>query len=167
MVEKAHLTSIETLAFNPENENELVTGGHDKLIKVWDYLKLKPVSILEGHSYLFFFYNSYLLIHSEGVWSTEFSNDGKILLSGSPDKSLILWDLKKKKPAQTLKEHKNKVYWCNFNENSKFIASGGEDSRLIIWDLRKAAPLKIIKSFALINIGLFITLYLRRFKNHL
>ena len=54
----------------------------------------------------------------------------------------MLWDLKKKKPSHTLKEHKNKVYIASFNEDSKYIASGGEDQRLIIWDLRKAAPLK-------------------------
>ncbi len=48
-------------------------------------------------------------------------------MSASPDKTILLWDLKKKKPQMSLKEHKNKVYWASFNENSKFIASGGED----------------------------------------
>jgi len=63
-------------------------------------------------------------------------------MSASPDRTIMLWDLKKKKPSHTLKEHKNKVYIASFNEDSKYIASGGEDQRLIIWDLRKAAPLK-------------------------
>lgn len=48
-------------------------------------------------------------------------------MSASPDKTVMLWDIRKKKPVQTLKEHKNKVYWASFNENSKLIASGGED----------------------------------------
>jgi len=62
------------------------------------------------------------------VWATSFSSDGKILLSGSPDKMLLLWDLLKQKPISTLREHKNKVYWASFNENDKMIASGGEDN---------------------------------------
>ena len=44
------MASIETLAFNPENDNEVVTGSHDRLIKVWDYLKMKVVNVLEGHT---------------------------------------------------------------------------------------------------------------------
>ena len=122
------MLGVETLCFNPENANELVTGSHDKLIKLWDLNKFKNTSVLEGHT--------------GGVWATDFSYDGKLLMSASPDRTIMLWDLKKKKPSHTLKEHKNKVYIASFNEDSKFIASGGEDQRLIIWDLRKAAHLK-------------------------
>jgi WD40 repeat protein len=42
-------------------------------------------------------------LYREGVWATDFTNDGKILLSASPDKSILLWDLKKAKPTSTLK----------------------------------------------------------------
>lgn len=35
------MDSIETLSFNPTNASELVTGGHDKLIKIWDLNKMK------------------------------------------------------------------------------------------------------------------------------
>jgi len=88
-----------------------------------------------------------------GIWATQFSYDGKILLTGSPDKMIMLWDLSKNKPQTTLKEHHNKVYWAAFNENSKLIASGGEDSRVIIWDLRKFAPLKIINSNKILDLN--------------
>lgn len=56
--------------------------------------------------------------HKEGVWSATYSSDGKTILTGSPDRSLILWDPKKSKPIATLKEHKNKVYYAKFNENN-------------------------------------------------
>ncbi len=61
----------------------------------------------------------------------------------------MLFDLKKKKPINFLKEHKNKVYWAKFNEGNTLIASGGEDSQIIIWDMRKQAPLTIIPSIKL------------------
>lgn len=37
-----------------------------------------------------------------------YSLDGKELLSGSCDSTLMVWDLKKAKPARTLQGHKNK-----------------------------------------------------------
>jgi len=39
------------------------------------------------------------LSNREGVWTSEFSADGKWLLTGSPDRSLMIWDFKKKKAA--------------------------------------------------------------------
>lgn len=48
-VAKAHYNSIETLSFNPAAPNELVTGSHDKLIKLWDINKMKNTGQLEGH----------------------------------------------------------------------------------------------------------------------
>ena len=62
----------------------------------------------------------------------------------------MLFDIKKKKPINFLKEHKDKVYWAKFNENNTLIASGGEDSQIIVWDMRKQAPLTIIPSEALV-----------------
>lgn len=49
-IEKAHLNSIECCCFNPANDCELVTGSHDKLIKVWDINKFKNTNTLEGHT---------------------------------------------------------------------------------------------------------------------
>ncbi|KAL4429521.1 hypothetical protein ABPG74_014296 [Tetrahymena malaccensis] len=129
---KAHLNSIETLSVNIANPTQFATGSHDHLVKLWDLNTFKNTSTLQGHK--------------EGIWSTQYSLDGKSLLTASPDKSLIIWDLSKGKPASVLKEHHNKVYFCQYNEDNKLIASGGEDSRLIIWDTRKGTPLKIIQS---------------------
>ena len=82
----------------------------------------------------------------EGIWSLQYSNDGNVILSGSPDKTIMLYDLRKKKPINSLKEHNNKVYWAKFNETNTLVASGGEDHRMIIWDMRRQSPLKIIES---------------------
>ncbi|KAL4510284.1 hypothetical protein ABPG72_008174 [Tetrahymena utriculariae] len=129
---KAHLNSIETLSVNTANPTQFATGSHDHLVKLWVLNTFKNTSTLQGHK--------------EGIWSTQYSLDGKSLLTASPDKSLIIWDLSKGKPASVLKEHHNKIYFCQYNEDNKLIASGGEDSRLIIWDTRKGTPLKIIQS---------------------
>lgn len=43
---KGHSNSVECLQFNPCNANELATGSHDKLIKIWDVAKFKEVNKL-------------------------------------------------------------------------------------------------------------------------
>jgi WD40 repeat protein len=48
-------------------------------------------------------------------------------MSASPDKMVLLWDLKAKKPIKKMKEHTEKVFWASFNEDSKIIASVSED----------------------------------------
>ncbi len=77
--------------------------------------------------------------------SLQYSNDGNTLLSCSPDKTILLFDLKSKKPITFLKGHTSKVYYAKFNENNSLIASGGEDSQIMIWDMRKQAALKKIE----------------------
>jgi COMPASS component SWD3 len=65
--------------------------------------------------------------HTEGVWCITYSHDAKYFMSASPDKMVLLWDLKAKKPIKKMKEHTEKVFWASFNEDSKIIASVSED----------------------------------------
>ncbi len=58
------------------------------------------------------------------------------MLSGSPDSTLCLWDLKSGKQSKVMKGHRSQVYYAKFNENDLLVGSGG-DSELIVWDMRK------------------------------
>ena len=147
---KGHINSVEAVAFNPMQINEFVSGSHDKTIKRWDLTTNKCVDTIKEHAF-FLIKKLFVIKHicnniREGIWSLQYSNEGNVILSGSPDKTIMLYDLRKKKPINSLKEHKNKVYWAKFNETNTLIASGGEDHRMIIWDMRKQSPLKIIES---------------------
>lgn len=68
-----------------------------------------------------------------------------MLVSASPDKSILIWDSKKSTPGQRLNGHKDKVYCARLNENDKLIASIGEGAELLIWDVAKTSqPIKRI-----------------------
>ena len=56
----------------------------------------------------------------------EYSKDGGMLVSGSCDKSILVWDSKKSSPGQRLVGHKDKVYCAKLSDTDKFIASIGE-----------------------------------------
>lgn len=60
-----------------------------------------------------------------------------MLVSASPDKSVLIWDKGSSSPGQRLLGHKDKVYSAKLNENGKLIASIGEGAELLIWDVAK------------------------------
>lgn len=66
-----------------------------------------------------------------------------MLVSASPDKSVLIWDTKKSSAGQKLLGHKDKVYCAKISEDDKLIASIGEGAELLIWDVAKAKePIK-------------------------
>ncbi|WP_353571390.1 TIR domain-containing protein [Candidatus Albibeggiatoa sp. nov. BB20] len=82
-----------SFAPNTLGKQYLVSGGADNLVKVWTYPEAKLVTTLTGHK--------------GWVRSVGFSPNNKEVVSGSADKKVILWDLKKimryKKPKNLLK----------------------------------------------------------------
>jgi WD40 repeat protein len=67
----------------------------------------------------------------------DYSTDGKLLVSASPDKTVLIWDTKKSSAGQKLIGHKDKVYCAKISENDKLIASVGEGGELLVWDVAK------------------------------
>jgi DNA-directed RNA polymerase subunit M/transcription elongation factor TFIIS len=65
-----------------------------------------------------------------------FSSDGKVLASGSVDKTVRIWDLENTDNSpKTLKGHTSTVNSVCFSSDGKFLASGSGDNTVRIWDL--------------------------------
>src|SRR5262249_40117381 len=74
--------------------------------------------------------------HTSYVWSVAFSPDGKTLVSGSEDKTLILWDVATRQPlGQPLTGHTSYVRSVAFSPDGKTLVSGSGDKTLIWWDV--------------------------------
>ena len=76
---REHENSVDALCVNPKSEKEFATASHDQVIKLWDAPNFKCRSTLKGHT--------------KGVWSLAYDNDGKRLLSCSPDATAKIWDI--------------------------------------------------------------------------
>ena len=85
-----HERTITSLAFNAES-NRLVTGGADRLVKVWDVSSGKELHSFAGHA--------------GSVAAVLFGPDGKQVYSGSTDGTVKIWDLAAGKEAATLAGH--------------------------------------------------------------
>ena len=77
---------------------------------------------------------SILLGHTECVRSLVFSSDGKLLVSGSYDKTINLWDVQTGGIIKTLHGHTDWVYSVSIAMDHTMIASGSVDKTICLWD---------------------------------
>lgn len=79
----------------------------------------------------------YLRGHSNSVLSVAYSPDGRRIVTGSSDTTLIMWDAATGTPARSLMTgHHSEVYSLDFNRNGNLIASGALDGELRLWNGR-------------------------------
>jgi WD40 repeat protein len=65
--------------FSPDG-TRLVSGSHDRTVRLWDVRTGECLKVLQGHD--------------NWVWSVAFSLDGHSIASASQDETIKLWDAK-------------------------------------------------------------------------
>lgn len=75
--------------------------------------------------------------HSSRVGSFHLQNN--LLISGSRDKSIKLFDVRQKNftPIHSFVGHNQEICGIKISPDSNLIASGGNDNQLLLWDMRK------------------------------
>ncbi|KAL3233642.1 Cell division control protein 4 [Nakaseomyces bracarensis] len=117
---KGHMTSVVTcLQFE---DNYVITGADDKMIRVYDSVTKKFLLELSGHD--------------GGVWALKYAGNG-ILVSGSTDRSVRIWNIELGKCTHVFKGHTSTVRCLDIveYEGVKYIVTGSRDNTLHIWKL--------------------------------
>ena len=83
--------------------------------------------------------------HDDSVLAVAFLGDGKMLATGSKDKTVKLWNVAEKKEIATLKGHENKVQSLASTRDGKKLASGDSDGVVKVWDATTRAELFTLK----------------------
>ncbi|MCT7962505.1 serine/threonine protein kinase [Laspinema sp. D1] len=77
-----------------------------------------------------------LVGHQDGVWSVALSPRGHILVTGSWDNTIKVWNLATGQLLRTLMGHQEAVWSVAVTADGKTLASGSSDQQIKIWNLR-------------------------------
>lgn len=69
------------------------------------------------------------------IRSTSFSADGKLLATGSEDKTIRIWNIAQRRIIKSLKGHNSEIYSLAFSPDGKRLVSGSGDCTAMIWDI--------------------------------
>jgi len=83
--------------------------------------------------------------HEDSVTSITFLSDGRVLASGSSDKSIRLWTVADGKEIATLAAHNAKVQAVAATRNGKRLASGDKTGVALLWDVETRKVLQTLK----------------------
>jgi WD40 repeat protein len=83
-----------------------------------------------------------LVGHRENVADVAFSPDGKRILSGSSDSSVILWDAASGIEIHRLVGHTSGVLSVAFHPEGRLAVSGAADGSLLLWDVEQGVALR-------------------------
>jgi len=117
---------IQCMSYN-NSLHLLATGHSDRCIRIWDF-RLAENSVNSARA---------LRSHLGWISSVEWHpNNEYMLLSGSYDKTLILWDIRSSLPLHTLSFHTDRILCACWDWSGERILSGGVDCKLNIWHMK-------------------------------
>ena len=81
------------------------------------------------------------------ITAARFSNDGRLLVYGTKEGRLFIWDLSTAALIGEMDHHKGKVNALVFDAADRYLVSGADDKNIVVWDLQTREPLTVIKDF--------------------
>lgn len=113
------------------HQTRFATGGIDRQVKIWKNLIKTPIATLRAHE--------------ATVLCVRWSNDGRMLASGSDDNKILIWTCSKVDKTDTfvdedwgvhhrLTDHTADVVDLAWNHDGSLFSSSSTDSTVIIWN---------------------------------
>lgn len=164
-----HSDTVNAAAFSPDGKT-LYTGDKAKRVFVWDvgtgtkkdsfkaYNDISDISVSPNGEMIAVAADDETLGvyspqgkvvkklkgHKGDVLTVRFSPDGKKIVSGGKDNTVIIWDIATEKIIFALKGHTNDVTAVSFSQNGDYIVSGGRDNLLNVWDVKTGENIQTI-----------------------
>jgi len=128
---RAHTDAIRGIAFAP-TDSKFVTGGDDATLKIFDFARAEEEMTLTGHQW--------------EVRCLDWHPNKGMLVSGSKDHSVKLWDPRTGRCLTTLNASKNQVSKTIFEPtNGQLLATCGRDQIVRIFDLRMMRDMLLLR----------------------
>lgn len=107
----------------------LATAGNDDVVKLWDFMSIS------GSAKVSLTLRQTLAGHTGSVAQCRFSLNGKLLASGSIDKTVRLWDPLQASLLHVIEGHSRYVTSCAFSSDGHYLATGSNDKTVMVWKL--------------------------------
>jgi WD40 repeat protein len=132
-IANAHADSVLCLEVI-KNEKLLISGGKDKLIKIWDFVAHNCLRTLTGHT--------------SWIWCLKLLLKSNHLASGSTDTSVKIWDWSSGVCLFTLFGHSAAILCLEYLvvENETFLLTGSSDTSIRMWSLNMPEAPKCVKT---------------------
>jgi len=131
IVEDMHTDWISACVFSPSAKMPLiVSGGWDKLVKVWNLSNCKLRTNLVGHTGV--------------VYTTTVSPDGSLCASGGKDGTAMLWDVNDGKHLYSL-DAGSTINGLTFSPKNYWLVAA-TDTSIKVWDLENKNVLDELSS---------------------
>ncbi|MEL6161754.1 MAG: AAA family ATPase [Cyanobacteria bacterium J06627_32] len=120
-----HTDWVQSLQFTPDGK-WLLSGSHDKTIRVWDWAQKTCAKVLHQPN--------------DHVRSLAISPDGQFLASGGDDCQVMLWNLNNYQLLQTLSTRQSRIWSVGFQQQRDrlLLAAGGDKQTLMLWQIHKS-----------------------------
>lgn len=138
---KGHTSGISSLVFAPDNRS-LFSASFDNTIKQWATDADRLIRTYEGHQ---------MLIKEQydevGVTCLDISPDGKTLVSGGIDHTVILWDVTTGIIKKRIEAHQDAVLKVKFSADGLYIFSQSHDRTVKIWSSQSGSLIATLMEF--------------------
>jgi WD40 repeat protein len=126
---KAHTGSVSSLRFGKKTGSKFVSAGTEGIIKIWD-LKLKTCKSLKPHA--------------KELNFVRISPNEKIVMTGSHDRNIHLYNSSDLSLISQVNAHKRGVWDAEFAPVEKLIASGSSDMLIKIWNYENIEEISLL-----------------------
>jgi WD40 repeat protein len=126
--------TIFAMALSPDGRRLAVGGQFHRsdraagsVVRIHEFASGKVEALLRGHE--------------DVVFALAFAPDGKRLLSGSGDKTAIIWDMATGQPIHRLSGHAKDIKSVAFANDGSRVITGSEDRTLRLWNANAGAQI--------------------------
>jgi U3 small nucleolar RNA-associated protein 13 len=133
-----HTDAVSAVCFSPATPTVFASAGADSTLKLWE------VSPADNHVHARWTVKA----HDKDINSVAISPNGKIIVTGSQDKTAKLWRVSDGAPVATLSGHRRGIWSVCFSPFEQVIATASGDHTVKLWSALSHQCLKTLEGHA-------------------